>query len=270
MAVCQMSSVDDSEVNLQQIVELVQGLSSSVRMACFPENCLYQRIQEGDKIPSFSLREPLFAQLQALSSKKNIFLHLGSVPVAAPGFPGKAFNSSVFIRPGAELPEVSYRKIHLFDISLEGQPPMRESDAFIPGDSPQILQVEGWSFGQSICYDLRFAELYSFYSKANVDVLMVPASFLVKTGQAHWHTLLKARAIESQCYLLAPAQAGTHIGKNGSERHTFGHSLVIDPWGNIVASLESGVGVLSVSLDRGFLQKVRQQIPMSHHRKLGV
>ena len=121
----------------------------------------------------------------------------------------------------------------------------------------------------SICYDIRFAELYSVYAKAEVDIILVPAAFLVKTGQAHWEVLLRARAIESQCYVIASAQAGTHHSQAGIlSRETFGHSMIVDPWGDVKAFKTTEVGVVFAELSQDLIRNVRKQIPMKNHRRI--
>lgn len=269
IALCQMTSVDNVEANLQQIEEIIQQVDGSgphsVRLFCFPENCLYLRTAEGEAIPSFELGDPVFQRLAALAKKRNAFFHLGSVPVRKVG---AVYNASVIISDDGRV-ETSYQKIHLFDIQLSGQKPIRESDVFQHGPNTSSFEVDGWKMGQSICYDLRFSELYSEYAKQSVDVILVPSAFLVKTGEAHWEVLLRARAIESQCYVVASAQAGTHHGKGGSSRQTFGHSLVVEPWGAVAAQLSADrKEVAVVTLDRGKIQQARRQIPMSEHRRI--
>jgi predicted amidohydrolase len=158
--------------------------------------------------------------------------------------------------------------MHLFDIELEGQKPIRESAVFSRGLSGKLRDFNGWRVGESICYDMRFSELYSGYAYAQADLVLVPSAFLVETGRAHWEILLRARAIESQCYVVASAQVGTHNStKSQAERRTFGHSLAIDPWGNIEADLGESEGVRIVHLSKDKIRKVREQIPMVNHRR---
>jgi predicted amidohydrolase len=151
----------------------------------------------------------------------------------------------------------------LFDIQLAGQEAIRESDEFNHGDGPSILDIKGWKWGLSICYDLRFSELYSKYAHQAVDIISVPAAFLVPTGEAHWHTLLRARAIESQAFVVASAQSGSHKGI----RETYGHSLIVNPWGAILLDMTT-VGVSVMELKKSDIKRVREQIPMSSHRRL--
>ena len=194
-----------------------------------------------------------------------LFRSLGSVPISDNQ---KLYNSSIWIEPSLPA-RISYSKIHLFDITLTGQKPIRESDVFASGSGPSILNYLNWKFGQSICYDLRFAELYSEYAKADVSAILIPSSFLIPTGKAHWETLVRARAIESQCYVIASAQSGAHQSVQGAfTRHTYGHSLVVSPWGEKLVEMTGTVGIEIFELDLDVVDRVRQQIPMKNHRRL--
>lgn len=179
------------------------------------------------------------------------------------------YNSSVIISDEGKI-ETSYQKIHLFDIQLAGQKAIRESDVFRHGEGPGIFTINGWKIAQSICYDLRFAELYSQYAREQVDVILVPSAFLTKTGEAHWEVLLRARAIESQCYVVASAQVGCHESTRGSgRRETYGHSMVVEPWGAIAAHLGGSQKQTSVcSLSKAKIESTRTQIPMAQHRRI--
>lgn len=269
VAVVQMTSVDDIGANLRQIETLLENIfrAEKPRLLCFPENCLYLRVVEGEKIEGLTSEHPAFSFLAGLAQKYSVYLHLGSVPLF---HEGHLYNSSVLITPGGVV-QPTYQKLHLFDIQLEGQDPIRESDVYRHGRKPNIIEVDGWRIGEAICYDLRFAELFSQYAREDVDLILVPAAFLVKTGEAHWEILLRARAIESQAYVMASAQAGTHVGKFGKTRETFGHSLVIDPWGLVIGQVEARQpGYCVVKLSRERIDKVREQIPMKFHRRLPV
>lgn len=261
-----MTSVDDVEKNFLQMEKaILLAAAQSAAIVFFPENCLYMRIKEGEEIPGVSIADPVFQKLTDLSKKHRVSLHLGSVPLREGG---KLSNATIFIENGNL--KLTYRKIHLFDIELEGHKPIRESDVFHRGLQPEILEFEDWRFGQSICYDLRFAELYLAYAKEKVDAILIPSAFLVPTGQAHWDVLTRARAIESQAFVIAAAQAGTHVSVRGSgQRSTYGHSLVVDPWGRkLVEASPDRAEVLIVELDKKLIQSVRGQIPMHSHRRL--
>lgn len=272
VAVVQMTSIDDVDANLMQMEALLEKAfqSSQPRFVCFPENCLYLRLVEGEKIPGFTLSHAAFARLSELAQQYKTYLHLGSVPLY---IEGHLYNSSVLITPEGDI-QPTYQKLHLFDIQLENQNPFRESDVFRHGQSPNILEIDGWKIGEAICYDVRFAELFSQYARKEVDLILLPAAFLTTTGEAHWEILLRARAIENQAYVLASAQAGTHQGSKGGVRETHGHSLIIDPWGDIIEQMAvSGKrtpGVIISKLTKKRLESVRQQIPMKFHRRLPV
>jgi len=271
LAVCQMTSTDNEQKNFEQIESLLFNTPESEHfdLICFPENSLFMRIQEGQKIEGLKLSNPVFEKVASLAKRKKAFLHFGSIPLRVDGH---LRNASVLVTPEGEV-KPTYYKIHLFDIDLEGQAPVRESDIYKHGDEPQILELHGWHIGQTICYDLRFSELFNYYAQHSVELILVPASFLVKTGQAHWEVLLRARAIESQAYVVAAAQAGTHKGAQANSLHslreTYGHSLIIDPWGQIVKEAKTmGPELLTFELELDRVSAVRKQIPMRHHRRM--
>lgn len=271
VAICQMTSVDDVRVNLQQMESLIAEVpeDSGVRLFCFPENCMYLRIKEGEAIPPFSLQDPVFSDLAVIAKRRKAYLHLGSVPLQMADF---LYNSSVIISDEGKI-ETNYQKIHLFDIQLTGQKPIRESDIFRHGTGPGLFIVDGWKVAQSICYDLRFAELYAGYAREHVDLILVPSAFLIKTGEAHWEVLLRARAIESQCYVVASAQAGRHSSFHnpGMVRDTYGNSMVIEPWGGIALRLDGRQKQTSVCvLSKSKIEHARNQIPMAQHRRISL
>lgn len=262
----QMNSVDLVETNKKQIYEILRESAEQKAKICFlPENCLYMRVKEGEIITPFRLSDDVFAELSEWAKKFKLVVHLGSLPLE---LEGKVYNSTVVISEKGEV-KATYQKIHLFDIELEGAKAIRESDVFCHGGAPQIIDLFGWKIGQTICYDLRFAELFHYYGKNEVDLIVVPSAFLVPTGQVHWEVLLRARAIENQCFIVAAAQSGTHKSTKGEfERTTFGNSLVVDPWGRVLHKREAGVGCLTFTLDKAEIAKVRKQIPMKSHRRL--
>jgi predicted amidohydrolase len=165
---------------------------------------------------------------------------------------------------GSQL--ATYRKIHLFDVDLGESGSYSESAATSPGVAPVMVEVAGFKLGLSICYDLRFPELYRALSELGAEVLLVPSAFTLHTGKDHWHVLLRARAIEAQAFVLAAAQHGAHPGG----RNTYGHSLVVDPWGTVIAEASDGVGLVSATLERARLDAVRRSLPSLSHRKLGL
>jgi predicted amidohydrolase len=266
VAVCQMTSVNDVDLNLKTILGQLASLESDLPdFVCFPENALYLRVREGDKIAGVTVKAPALAEISAWARRTGRTVHLGSVPLADDG---KVFNSSLLLTPDGAIRD-SYRKIHLFDVDVEGHKPVRESDVFAGGESPEILEVQGWKLGSSICYDMRFPELYLKYAVAQVDAILIPSAFLVPTGKAHWEVLTRARAIEAQAYVLAAAQGGEHVGVDGGTRYTYGHSVIVDPWGEVIAErTEDGPGVVRAELRKDRIASVRKQIPMKNHRRL--
>jgi nitrilase len=188
---------------------------------------------------------------------------IGSIP-----FDGgaKPFNATVFLRPG-QKPEVVYRKIHLFDVDVPGAPAVRESETFSFGPEVAIVEWRGWKIGLSICYDVRFAELYRHYGRKHVDLILIPSAFLVPTGQAHWDILVRSRAIENQCFVVAAAQSGEHVSASGEKRHTYGHSMVVGPWGEKEVELMDDQTWGIARLEKSALEKTRARIPMDDHRR---
>jgi len=173
-------------------------------------------------------------------------------------------NTLLAVGPDGET-LATYRKIHLFDVELGSGGSYSESAATTPGTSVVVVEVGGFKLGLSICYDLRFPELYRALSEQGAEVLLVPAAFTLHTGKDHWHVLLRARAIEAQAFVVAAAQYGAHPGA----RQTYGHSLVVDPWGTVIAEASDGVGIVSATLERERLDAVRRSLPSLTHRKLG-
>ncbi len=230
----------------------------------FPENTLYLRVRDEGELPEFSFEESFFKELSTFAKRHQVVIHLGSVPLKRGS---QFYNATLSINEKGEM-DFPYCKIHLFDVDVEGSRPTRESALFQHGDQPSVVHVGGWSAGLAICYDLRFSELFYEYAVREVDMISVPSAFLVPTGRAHWEVLLRARAIESQCYLLAAAQAGVHRGVQGGQRESYGHTMVVDPWGRVLESLTHEPGVLRVELDRNKIVETRRQIPMKSHRRL--
>lgn len=265
VGVIQTTSTDNVEANLNQISKALKKLrGKKLDLVCLPENALYFRLKPAlAKGFGFDLTESFWRHFQNWSAEENCEILIGSVPLKEKGY---VTNATIRVR-GKKLEPV-YRKIHLFDVDVKGAPPVRESEQFRHGDFPEVIDINGWKIGLTICYDLRFSELFYKYARQGVHLLMVPAAFLVPTGKAHWHILLRARAIESQAFVVAAAQSGTH--RSGPHRrHTYGHSLVIEPWGAILKeSKKKGPDVLVAELDPELLARVRAQIPMADHRRL--
>jgi predicted amidohydrolase len=177
------------------------------------------------------------------------------------------YNTTIVFSPaGAEV--ARYRKIHLFDITtLDGQG-YRESATYGAGDKVVTCDIAGTKVGLAICYDLRFGELFLALRRQHVDLIMLPAAFTLQTGKDHWDVLIRARAIETQTWIAAPACCGAHTEGNGETRFTFGHSLICDPWGHVVAQASDGLGWASATVDKTFMARVRANMPVLEHRTL--
>ena len=199
-----------------------------------------------------------------LARSAGIWLILGGFPER--GAAGRLRNSALLIDPDGSLVAV-YRKMHLFDVDLTGVPGgkrFRESDTMEPGDEIVVAETPWGGLGLSICYDLRFPELYRALAARGARLVAVPSAFTLETGKDHWHVLLRARAIENQVYLMAPAQFGSH----GATRRSYGHALVVDPWGAIIAECGDQEGFALARLDFAYQDKVRASLPCLTHRKL--
>ena len=266
IAMAQLNSNDDVARNLAQVSYLIESINKPVDIVFFPENSLFFRIIENDLISYLELDSKEFKYLAQLSEKKNIYIHLGSVALMEKTGP---VNASILISPDQKIIR-TYSKIHLFDIQLNQEKAIRESDCFSRGEKPAVFTLKGWRFGQSICYDIRFSELYRFYSSLNVDVLLVPSAFLKKTGDAHWHILNRARAIESQAFVVSSAQMGPHNsikeGAASKPRETYGHSLCVSPWGDVLAEIKNVPALQIIELNKTDIENVKKQIPMAGHR----
>lgn len=264
IAAVQMNSQPDLDSNLDQAYGFIkEAAGKGAELIGLPENFAYlgnldARLEESERIA-------VQAEKFLAEAARAFEVHLlgGSYPVLSAS--GKVFNRSTLIAPdGSTL--ASYDKIHLFDVDLEAGESYRESDYVQPGENePVSIDVENLgNIGLSVCYDLRFPELYRVLSKNGAELLTVPSAFTRTTGKDHWHPLLKARAIENTCFVLAPAQTGLH-GKN---RKTYGHSLILDPWGTVLADAGEETGVVVAKCNPHRLDEVRRSIPSLKHRRL--
>jgi predicted amidohydrolase len=202
--------------------------------------------------------DPSLAAFRDLARKLSVTLHVGSLAIQAS--PDRAANRSFLIDPHGEI-KARYDKIHMFDVDLANGESYRESNNFRPGEIAVLTDLPWGRLGMTICYDLRFPALYRALAEAGASFLAVPAAFTKQTGEAHWHVLLRARAIENGCFVLAAAQGGTH--ENG--RATYGHSIVIDPWGKVLAEGDTEPGVVMAEIDPAAVVAARAKIPSLQH-----
>ena len=204
---------------------------------------------------------PLLGRYRDLAKDSGLWLSLGGFPEKVPG-EKRAYNTHLIIDDQGQIVS-TYRKIHLFDVTLPTGQSLKESEAIRPGDSLEVCETPLGSTGLAICYDLRFPELFLGLTRLGARVILVPAAFTLITGKDHWETLLRARAIENQCYVIAAAQTGRH----NTKRQSFGNAMIIDPWGAVVARVSEGEGIACASLDFEYLQKVRSRLPVATHRR---
>ena len=263
IAAVQMVSTPDVDRNLEAAARLVaQAAAQGAGLVALPEYfCLLGR-RDTDKLAIAEApgEGPIQAFLGSLARRHALWLVGGTLPLQAEG--GRVLNSNAVYGPDGTLAG-RYDKIHLFAFD-NGREQYDEGRTLQPGHAPQAVQCGALRVGLSVCYDLRFPELYRALMSPPCDVLSVPSAFTYTTGQAHWELLLRARAIENQCYVLAAAQGGTH--ENG--RRTWGHSMVVDPWGTVLAVQPEGEGVVVAEADPARLTAVRTQLPALKHRKL--
>ncbi len=262
IACVQMTSACDPADNLPIIAARVkQAAEQSARLVALPETCSF--MEKNRKAMQARLENQADSQVLSalchMAKENDIFLLIGSMILAAENS-DKAVNRSLLIAPDGTV-QAQYDKIHMFDVALENGESHRESAAYHAGDKLVVTKADGVSLGFSICYDLRFPALYRRLAEAQAQVIFVPSAFTKQTGAAHWHILLRARAIETGCFIVAPAQIGVH--ENG--RETYGHSLIIDPWGTIIAEAASEDEVIVAALDMTLADKARRQIPALFH-----
>jgi nitrilase len=210
------------------------------------------------------LHQPAYEFLRGVARERQIHVHGGSIAERAGD---KIYNTTVVFNPqGDEIGR--YRKIHLFDIVTPDGTGYRESNVYGSGDEIVACEANGMKLGLAICYDVRFPELFLALRRAGAELVFLPSAFTVQTGKDHWETLIRARAIETQCWFAAAATWGRHLAGDGSPLYTYGHSLVCDPWGHVVAKVSDGTGWATARIDPAVTAKVRRDMPVLEHRKL--
>jgi predicted amidohydrolase len=263
LACVQLSSNADIQSNISKISDLVaKAAGQGAQLVGLPENAFLMRDPDASEPPPRyeEAQHPAVLASAQLAKQRGIWLLVGSIAIAAPD--GKNYNRCLLFSPDGAL-AARYDKIHLFDVTLPSGQVYAESPHFVAGGKAVLAQAAGAKLGLSVCYDVRFPALYRQLAKAGAQLLCVPAAFTQATGEAHWHTLLQARAIENGFYVFAPAQTGAHPGG----RHTFGHSLIIDPWGKVLADAGKEEGVIVADIDLGLVEKTRGLLPSLAHER---
>ena len=265
VALCQANCGEDVAANEAQVFEMLErAAAEGADLAALPEVWPRQGSASQMREAAEPLDGPRVARLAEVAGRHGMWIHGGSV-LELDG--DRVFNTSVLVDRRGEL-VATYRKIHLFDADPPGAVPSRESFLFAAGDEVVTAETEFGRVGLSICYDVRFPELYRNLAVQGATIVFIPAAFRHETGVDHWEVLVRARAIEDQCFVVAAAQWGTW-GPSGRERRNFGHSLVADPWGRVLALAPDGVGVTMAELDPTELERVRMMLPALRHRRLG-
>jgi len=258
IGLAQMTSGPEFDGNIAALESMAE---QSVKLGCdllaLPEvaGLVQQDFASAAKVVCAADQDPWTKACARIAKEFGLWVHSGSSPVKGPQ--GKFRNRTTLINAAGEL-VAEYSKIHLFDVDLEKDAPIRESDRYAPGTKGRVVSTPWGQWGLTICYDLRFPALYRSYAQLGAQVMFVPSAFAVKTGKAHWHALLRARAIENGAWIVASAQTGTHA----DGRETYGHSLVVDPWGQVVLDMgNETTGVAAVQLDLCASDLARAQVP---------
>lgn len=264
--VVQLTSGGDLEGNLNRAVELVADAARrGAELAVLPENFALLADNERAK---FDVAEhipgdgPILSAMRQAARQHGIALVLGGMPERGPT-PSHVYNTAVYVDAQGEV-KAAYRKLHLFDVAIPDGAEYRESATVAPGREPVVAETPWGGLGLSVCYDVRFPELYRALALKGARMLAIPAAFTLHTGRDHWHVLMRARAIENQAFVLAAAQFGRH----NARRVTYGHALIVDPWGHVLAEMGDREGVAVAELDFAYQDKVRRELPCLTHRRL--
>jgi predicted amidohydrolase len=265
-AVVQLNAQDDLAANLARVRHWVaQGAAVGAQLVVLPENFAFmgeeaQRRELAERVDG-ARPGPIVSELAECAAKHGLWVLGGGMPERSEDV-ARPYNTAVLVDPRGTIAG-AYRKVHLFDVTTPDGTSYRESAATMAGTEAVTAEVAGVRLGLSICYDVRFPELYRRLVDQGARVVVVPAAFTVPTGKDHWHALLRARAIENQVYVLAPAQHGKHP----RGRQTYGKAVAIDPWGDIIAQCSDGEGMVTAHLDFAYQDRVRTALPTLSHRK---
>ena len=261
VALVQLDAGLDVEANVAKAVALAdEAAATGTRLVALPEYLQYRGPDAGFRASARPIPGAFTDRFAAVARQRNCWILAGSLAESS-GDPARPHNTSVLIGPDGSI-AATYRKIHLFDVAVEAGPVGTESARVSPGERAVTADVDDVRLGLTICYDLRFPELYRTLALAGAEVLTVPANFTERTGRDHWEVLLRARAIENGAYVLAPAQVNGPPGQPA-----YGRSMVVDPWGTVIAQAPDRVGIISAELDTERVASVRRQIPVLANRR---
>lgn len=269
-ALIQLNSGDDPQTNLAITLGfLEQAADQGAGFLLTPEvtNCVSQSRSHQQSVLHHEEDDPTLAGIRAFAERRKVWVLIGSLALKTHDQDGRFANRSFLIDPKGEI-AARYDKIHMFDVQVTETETFRESDGYRPGEHTAIARTDFGTIGLSVCYDIRFPHLYRELAQAGATILTIPAAFSPVTGEAHWEPLLRARAIETGCYVLAPAQTGSHPVSKGKPRTTYGHSMAIDPWGRVLVAAEEDPGVYLVDLEADLVAKTRSRVPsLTHDRE---
>jgi len=267
IAAAQLCSTEDVDGNLTRVRSIVkEAAAAGAQLVGVPENFAYLGSDRDHKLAlaepiGDDAQGPILSAMRDTAREARVWLLLGGFPEKVEG--GRIGNTSVLLDPDGRV-RARYRKMHLFDVEVPGGQTFRESETVAPGAEAVVAETPWGGLGLSICYDLRFPELYRLLAARGARIIAVPAAFTRETGKDHWHVLLRARAVENQVFVFAPAQYGFHGGKRAS----YGHALIVDPWGVVLAECGEREGFALGYLDFEYQDKVRRNLPCLTHRRL--
>jgi len=262
MGAVQMTSTADHGRNLDTALRLVnEAADLGAKLVGLPENFAYMGPEEGRLATAETVEGPTLGALREVARKRSIFIVAGSIAEKSAN-PKMTANTSAVIADDGSIVAV-YRKIHLFDVNIPDGARYAESEVVIPGDKVVVAPTTLGRIGLTVCYDLRFPELYRKLASLGAEVITIPAAFTLFTGKDHWEVLIRARAIENLAYVIAPAQVGRH----SANRQTFGNAMIVDPWGVVLACAPDKETAIVAELDRERLDEVRRRLPALTHRR---
>src|SRR5215212_11474756 len=262
VAIVQMNSRDDKRENIATALELIdQAAATGARLVALPEVWPYLGPEDVVRDQAETIPGPITEVLAQRARRHGIYIHGGSIYESRPGDPGM-YNTTFVLDPMGEI-IARYSKIHMYDVVLDGVAEYQESATVTPGDEIAITEIDGIAVGLTICYDLRFPELFRILALRGAQAIMLPAAFTLMTGKDHWEPLIRARAIENELYMIAPAQWGTHP----PGKWCYGRSMVVDPWGTVVTTASDGVGIATAIVEPSRVAAVRRQIPSLANRR---
>ncbi|WP_417838137.1 carbon-nitrogen hydrolase family protein [Tritonibacter scottomollicae] len=269
-ALLQMTSSDVPDENLIAVRQMMaDAVSQGAEFILTPEvtNCLSTSRTHQREVLCHEEDDPTLSGLRSAAAKHGVWVSIGSLGLKTKDGDGRFANRQFVITPSGEI-AARYDKIHMFDVEVTPEETYRESDGYRPGTQAVVAETDFAKIGLTICYDVRFPALHRRLAQGGAAILTAPAAFSHVTGAAHWHSLLRARAIETGCFVLAAAQTGVHPASRGAQRQTFGHSVAIAPWGEVLADAGTEVGITCVDLDLEEVNKARKRVPsLTHDRE---